>query len=70
MPPQKKRPYEPSRGVVNAGVVVGGILGIMITVSQSLTDTNAFLITGFCCLATVALFSYFEIFIVRPRQKQ
>lgn len=69
MPPEKKRPYEPSRIVVNAGILAGGAVGIFITLSQSLNDVNGFLLTGLCALIAVAIFSYVEVFVIRPRRQ-
>jgi high-affinity Fe2+/Pb2+ permease len=70
MPEQPRRPYEPSRVVVNAGVLIGGAVGILITFTQSLDSVAAFLITGLCSLIAVAIFSYVEVFVIRPRQQR
>lgn len=70
MPPAPKASFEPSRLVVNVGILVGGAIGIFLSLSQNLDGVNAFLLTGFCSLLAVALFSYTEVFIIRPRNKK
>lgn len=64
---EPKRPYEPSRWVVNAGVFTGGIIGLLLTFQLQLDSVEAFLLTGFCALMGVAIFGYTEVFVVRPR---
>lgn len=60
-----KRRFEPSRMVVNLGVVVGGVVGLVLTTLLERDAFEAFLLTGFCALMGVALFGYTEVFVVR-----
>ena len=52
---------QPSRLVLNAGILIGGIIGFLISQNND-NAIAAFIITGICCLIGAALFSYAEVF--------
>ncbi len=63
-----KRRYEPSRVVVNMGVLLGGAVGLLLTWQLALDGVQAFLLTGFCALMGVTVLGYTEVFVIRPRR--
>lgn len=62
-----KRWYEPSRLVVNMGILGGGAIGLLLTYILNLDEVEGFLLTGLCALIGVALLSYGEVFLFRRR---
>ncbi len=56
---------QPSRWVLNAGILVGGAIGFVISQMRGADNTEAFIITGLCCLVGAALFIYAEMWLRR-----
>lgn len=56
---------QPSRIVLNLGILTGGLVGLMVSLSRGADDGEAFLITGLCAIIGAGLFSYTEVFLFR-----
>ncbi len=70
--PDKKQDFlpQPSRFILNAGILTGGLIGFIISVQGELNATQSFMITGVCCLIGAGLFSYGEVFFRRYQQSK
>lgn len=58
----------PSRMVLNAGILVGGLIGFYIQNQAGSDNTQAFLVTGVCCFIGAFMFSVAEIGWRKRRQ--
>lgn len=56
---------KPSRWALNAGIVVGGVIGFWISQRRGSDNVESFIITGLCCLVGAALFIYAELWLRR-----
>ncbi len=54
---------QPSRLVLNLGILSGAVVGIFL--SQDAEMLNGFVITAVCCLIGAAVFSYAEVLLSR-----
>ena len=71
MPNQHHNPLpQPSRLILNIGIVVGGLIGLILSLLRELDATQAFIITGVCCLIGAGVFSYAEVFFRRYQQSK
>lgn len=63
---------QPSRFVLNAGILVGAAVGLLVSQARNADNLNAFVITAFCCLVGAAVFSYAEVLwrMWRARQER
>lgn len=55
----------PSRLALNLGILTGGLLGLLLSISRGSDNIEAFLITGLCAIVGAGLFSYTEVFLLR-----
>lgn len=70
--PDKKQDFlpQPSRIILNAGILTGGLIGFILSIQGELDATQSFMITGICCLIGAGVFSYSEVLFRRYRQSK
>lgn len=56
---------QPSRLALNLGILTGGLIGLILSLSRGADDIEAFLITGLCAIIGAGLFSYTDVFLFR-----
>lgn len=56
---------QPSRLALNLGILTGGLIGLLLSLSRGSDDSEAFLITGLCAIIGAGVFSYIEVFLLR-----
>lgn len=61
---------QPSRLILNMGILVGGLIGLILSLSREMDATQSFIITGICCLVGAGIFSYAEVFYRRYYQSK
>jgi hypothetical protein len=60
---------QPSRLVLNAGILTGAAIGFAIQYSIKADNYQSFLITAICAMVSAAIFSYTELFVRRYRHR-
>ena len=71
MPSQQNGPLpQPSRLVLNVGILIGGLIGLSLSLFKELDSTQAFIITGICCLIGAGVLSYADVFFRRYQQSK
>jgi hypothetical membrane protein len=60
----------PSRFILNAGIIIGGLVGLTLSLLSDSDDIQAFMVTGVCCLIGAGIFSYSEIIFRRYQQSK
>ena len=58
----------PSRIILNAGIIIGGLVGLILSLLKESNDIQAFIVTGICCLIGAGIFSYGEVIFRRYQQ--
>jgi hypothetical membrane protein len=60
----------PSRIILNAGIIIGGLVGLTLSLLSDSDDIQAFIVTGICCLIGAGIFSYGEVMFRRYQQSK